>query len=38
MTYDRRTKKKLRDYEREYHKKYYAAKKLNNKYENLIKS
>ena len=28
-------KQKMRDYQREYHKKYYAAKKLNNK--NLIK-
>ena len=24
-------KQKIRDYQREYHKKYYAAKKLNNK-------
>ena len=24
-------KQKMRDYQREYHKKYYAAKKLNNK-------
>ena len=31
-------KQKIRDYQREYHKKYYAAKKLNNKKENLIKS
>ena len=23
--------KKMKDYQREYHKKYYAAKKLNNK-------
>ena len=30
--------KKKRDYQREYHKKYYAAKKLYNKNENLIKS
>ena len=29
---------KMRDYQREYHKKYYVAKKLNNKNENLIKS
>ena len=31
-------KQKIRDYQREYHKKHYAAKKLNNKKENLIKS
>ena len=31
-------KPKIRDDQREYHKKYYAAKKLNNKNENLIKS
>ena len=24
-------KQKMKDYQREYHKKYYAAKKLNNK-------
>ena len=24
-------KQRIRDYQREYHKKYYAAKKLNNK-------
>ena len=27
-------KNKLKDYQREYYKKYYAAKKLNNKNEN----
>ena len=31
-------KQKIRDYQREYHKKYYTTKKLNNKNENLIKS
>ena len=31
-------KQKIRDYQREYHKMYYAAKKLNNKNKNLIKS
>ena len=31
-------KQKIRDHQREYHKTYYAAKKLNNKNENLIKS
>ena len=30
-------KQKIRDYQRECHKKYYVAKKLNNKNENLIK-
>ena len=29
---------KLKYYQREYHKKHYAAKTLNNKNENLIKS
>ena len=31
-------KQKIRDYQREYHKKYYAAKKLNNRNKNLIKA
>ena len=30
-------KQKMRDYQREYHKKFYAAKILNNKNKNFIK-
>ena len=31
-------KQKIRGYQREYHENYYAAKKLNSKNKNLIKS
>ena len=31
----REQNQKMRDYQREYHKKYYAVKKLNNKNKNL---